>query len=180
MGCNRGTQAMQTNSLEKYTVQLATTGSVRTAPTTGGSPGSGDPSLREIMDAIQALRNNIELKIYVVTLDVNVLRTDLCKVQRQRRHFKEVKRALRARDIKYMMIFPAKLKIVQDGRSRFFQSPEETSDWLEGWCKMERHGPVAHERQEREGLQDTPRQVQSSIEHQGSLNARGIDPSSTP
>ncbi|KAJ1199446.1 hypothetical protein NDU88_003280 [Pleurodeles waltl] len=44
------------------------------------SPRSGDPSLREIIDAIQALRNNTELKIDAVTLDVNSLRVDLCKV----------------------------------------------------------------------------------------------------
>ncbi|KAJ1207860.1 hypothetical protein NDU88_003250 [Pleurodeles waltl] len=81
MRCNRGPQATQTNGLDKYTVQLATTGSVRTVPDpTGGSPGSGDPSLREIMDAIQTLRNNIELKIDVVALDVILLRADLRKV----------------------------------------------------------------------------------------------------
>ncbi|KAJ1217659.1 hypothetical protein NDU88_005252 [Pleurodeles waltl] len=46
----------------------------------GGSPGSSDPSLCEIMDAIQALQNNIELKIYAVTLDVNLLSADIRKV----------------------------------------------------------------------------------------------------
>ncbi|KAJ1081062.1 hypothetical protein NDU88_001246 [Pleurodeles waltl] len=61
-------------------VYLATTGSVSTARNpTGGSPGSGEPSLPEAMDPIQALRNNIEPKIYAVTLDVNLLRADLRK-----------------------------------------------------------------------------------------------------
>ncbi|KAJ1098462.1 hypothetical protein NDU88_003573 [Pleurodeles waltl] len=75
MGRNRGSQATQTNNLDKYTVQL------RDAPDSmGGGPGSGDPLLHEIMDAIQAPRNNIEPKIDGVTLDVNLLHADLHKV----------------------------------------------------------------------------------------------------
>ncbi|KAJ1165634.1 hypothetical protein NDU88_006053 [Pleurodeles waltl] len=80
-GRNRGPQATETNNLDKYTVQLKTVGSERNAPDSiGGPPESGDPSLREIMEAIQALRNNIESKIDAVTLDVNLLRADLCEV----------------------------------------------------------------------------------------------------
>ncbi|KAJ1112366.1 hypothetical protein NDU88_000634 [Pleurodeles waltl] len=76
MGRNRGPQATQTNNLDKYTVQLKAARSERDAPDSMG----GDPSLREIMDAIKPLWNNIESKINAVTSDVNLLRIDLRKV----------------------------------------------------------------------------------------------------
>ncbi|KAJ1198387.1 hypothetical protein NDU88_002228 [Pleurodeles waltl] len=81
MGRNQGPQATLTNNLDKYTVQLKTAGSERDASySMGEGPGSGDHSLRKIMDTIQALWNKIETKINEVTLDVTLLHADLHKV----------------------------------------------------------------------------------------------------
>lgn len=50
--------------------------------------------------------------------------------QRQRKSFDAVKQALRAKAIRYSMLFPARLR-VQDGETvRFFTSPNEASHWL--------------------------------------------------
>lgn len=52
------------------------------------------------------------------------------ETQRLRKLFDQVKGALRARNIKYSMPFPARLR-VQDGEtSRFFHTPKEASAWL--------------------------------------------------
>ena len=53
------------------------------------------------------------------------------ETQRQHKSFDQVKGAMRARNIKYSVLFPARLR-VQDGESlRFFNTPREASAWLD-------------------------------------------------
>ncbi|KAJ1153721.1 hypothetical protein NDU88_006479 [Pleurodeles waltl] len=61
-------------------MQVKTAGMERDKPVSIGGPESGDPSLHEIMEAIQSSRSNIELKIDAVTINVNLLRPDRRKV----------------------------------------------------------------------------------------------------
>lgn len=76
------------------------------------------------------------------------------KVQQERRRFDNVKRMLRDRGVKYMMFFPARLKVILNGKSFFFTSPEEAHTWLEehggqpdsprergSWRHAEKHSP---------------------------------------
>lgn len=53
------------------------------------------------------------------------------ETQRQRRTFDHVKAQLRVKGLKYNMLFPAKLKVVDGESSKFFTSPEEATRWLE-------------------------------------------------
>ncbi|KAJ1194724.1 hypothetical protein NDU88_004010 [Pleurodeles waltl] len=81
MGCIGGLQTAQTNNLDKYTVQMKTAGTERNKSASAMKASeSGDPLRQEIMEAIQALRSNIEPKRDTVTIDVNLFRVDLCKV----------------------------------------------------------------------------------------------------
>ena len=44
---------------------------------------------------------------------------------------------LRLKGVQYMMIFPAKLKVLAEGLAWFFLTPEAAMDWLEGWHPTE-------------------------------------------
>ena len=63
---------------------------------------------------------------------VNLYPDFTLQVQQQRREFLEVKRALRQQELRYAMLFPAKLRVVADGKVHFFTNPDETWQWLEG------------------------------------------------
>lgn len=52
-------------------------------------------------------------------------------VQRHRASFLEAKKALRKEDIQYSLLFPARLKVMLDGSTSFYSSPEEVWSWLE-------------------------------------------------
>ena len=52
-------------------------------------------------------------------------------IQQQRASFLGVKRKLRELQYKYALLFPARLKIMLDGKSHFFDSPSEAWSWLE-------------------------------------------------
>ena len=52
-------------------------------------------------------------------------------VQRQRTSFLAVKRELRESGIQYALMFPARLRIMVDGDSRFYTEPQAAWDWLE-------------------------------------------------
>lgn len=54
-------------------------------------------------------------------------------VAQRRRTFLAIKRDLRAKEIKYSMMFPAKLRVEAEGKTWFFTTPEEAREWLEGW-----------------------------------------------
>ncbi|KAJ1107054.1 hypothetical protein NDU88_004451 [Pleurodeles waltl] len=52
-------------------------------------------------------------------------------VQLQRQSFAGVKRKLKELGYTYMLLFPAKMKVLHAGRSHFFQSLEAAWEWLE-------------------------------------------------
>ena len=56
-------------------------------------------------------------------------------VQKQRASFLAVKKELRNEGIQYALMFPAKLKIMVDGKANFFVEPREVRDWLELYRK---------------------------------------------
>ncbi|KAJ1215511.1 hypothetical protein NDU88_003119 [Pleurodeles waltl] len=56
------------------------------------------------------------------------------QVQQKHRSFDEVKKILYSKDIKYMMIFSARLRVVLEDGSWFFNTPAEAWKWMEGWC----------------------------------------------
>ena len=53
------------------------------------------------------------------------------QVQRQRRTFTELKKSLREQNIRYAMLFPAKLRVADGTKTHFFMTPEEGWRWLE-------------------------------------------------
>ena len=53
------------------------------------------------------------------------------KVQQLRQSYTGVKQKLRERNVKYMLLYPAKLKIIHNGKTHFFETPEEVWDWME-------------------------------------------------
>ncbi|KAJ1171239.1 hypothetical protein NDU88_003109 [Pleurodeles waltl] len=55
------------------------------------------------------------------------------RVQRERHNFEEVKNALQAKEIQYMMFYPTRLRVVVNGKTWHFTSLEEVWDWLERW-----------------------------------------------
>ncbi|KAJ1145388.1 hypothetical protein NDU88_011675 [Pleurodeles waltl] len=72
------------------------------------------------------------------------------KVQSSRKGFLEVKAKLRAMNIRYMLLYLARLKVHSGCRSHFFKHPEEVWSWLEMWDKVtpgrsERTGGAAHQ-----------------------------------
>ncbi|KAJ1210045.1 hypothetical protein NDU88_005413 [Pleurodeles waltl] len=88
-----------------------------------------EPSLGAIIMAIQDLKTTLEPKLDAVMVDVSLLRADFQKmsekVKRKRPSFDEVKKSLCAKNIKYMMIFPAPLRVMSENRSWFFNTPAE-------------------------------------------------------
>ncbi|KAJ1081373.1 hypothetical protein NDU88_001555 [Pleurodeles waltl] len=83
-------------------------------------------------DAIlQAARSHDDLQ-----LDNTFIRFFLdftLRVQRQQKNVDAVKKALRAKEVKYAMLFSAKVPGGADGKTWYFTSREEVWDWLEGW-----------------------------------------------
>lgn len=53
------------------------------------------------------------------------------ETQRLRRTFEIVKAQLCTKDLKYNMMFPARLRVMDGESTRFFSNPEEASRWLE-------------------------------------------------
>ncbi|KAJ1117900.1 hypothetical protein NDU88_006096 [Pleurodeles waltl] len=71
------------------------------------------------------------------------------KVQTSRKGFMEVKVKLRAMNVSYMLLYPARLKVISGGKSNFFNRPEEVWRWAEMWDKaapsrMEKTGLTVH------------------------------------
>lgn len=52
-------------------------------------------------------------------------------VQKVTASFLAAKRQLREHNLKYALLFPARLKVIHDQKSLFFESPEEVIEWLE-------------------------------------------------
>lgn len=53
------------------------------------------------------------------------------EMQKQRRSFDGVKAAMRAKGIKYSVLFPAKLRVVHGETVWFFTDPREAALWLD-------------------------------------------------
>lgn len=53
------------------------------------------------------------------------------ETQHLRRTFDQVKAHLRTKGLKYSMLFPARLRVVDGESTRYFTSPEEALQWLE-------------------------------------------------
>lgn len=53
------------------------------------------------------------------------------ETQRQRRSFSAVKAKLRVKGIRYSILFPAKLRVVDGETVRIFTSPKDANAWLE-------------------------------------------------
>ena len=51
------------------------------------------------------------------------------QVQKNRRSYNKVKQKLRALGIRYMLMFPAKLKVIYQGKVLFFVTSESAWDW---------------------------------------------------
>ncbi|KAJ1203766.1 hypothetical protein NDU88_007547 [Pleurodeles waltl] len=71
------------------------------------------------------------------------------KVQKSRKGFLEVKAKLRAMNVRYMLVYSARFKVLSGGRSHLFEQPEEVWRWLEMWDKaapgnLAGTGGVAH------------------------------------
>ncbi|KAE8580012.1 hypothetical protein XENTR_v10024271 [Xenopus tropicalis] len=81
-------------------------------------------------DAIlQAVRQSPD--IMVDGKKVSVFPDFSAELQRQRGTFTAVKRRLREANLKYGMLYPAKLRVQAGLRTLFFQTSQEASDWLD-------------------------------------------------
>lgn len=67
----------------------------------------------------------------VENLKVSIYPDYTLEVQRHRSSFLEVKKALRKEGIQYSLLFPARLKLILDGTTLFFETPNEAWDWLD-------------------------------------------------
>mgnify|MGYP002804549248 CR=1 FL=1 len=57
-------------------------------------------------------------------------------MQEQQKTFIEVKKKLREINLQYMLLYPAKLKVISQGKTHFFERPEEVWNWLEMWDQI--------------------------------------------
>ena len=78
------------------------------------------------------------------------------QVQEARKSFLLAKQKLRAMEIKYMLLYPAKLKVIYKGKSHFFEHPEEVWQWLDmadqvPWQSRAEGGPPRADRRRNPG-----------------------------
>lgn len=64
----------------------------------------------------------------------------------QRSQFQTVRRKLRALSLPYAMIYPSRLRVVDQGKVTFFCTPDEAYAWLEGRCPAESPSPDSQPR----------------------------------
>ncbi|KAJ1089390.1 hypothetical protein NDU88_002541 [Pleurodeles waltl] len=78
-------------------------------------------------------------------------------VQRHRTSYMEIKRQLCTLNIQYAMLFPSMVRVVEDGGTKFFWTPQKARDWLdlrEGSTRDGAHRGAGH----RAGQLQRPRQ----------------------
>ncbi|KAJ1107224.1 hypothetical protein NDU88_004617 [Pleurodeles waltl] len=101
--------------------------------------------LRKVMDKVKVAGGSIvELQMEVGALRKAVLENGKIsiypdyanKVKNSQKSFLEVKAKLRAMNVRYMLLYPVRLKALSGGRSHFFEQPEEVWRWLEMWDKV--------------------------------------------
>ena len=73
-------------------------------------------------------------------------------VQMRRRSFEEVKQKLRAMNIQYMLLFPARLKIIHQSKTFFFDSPNQAWEWATETPNLPKLGGDGVSRTNRGGL----------------------------
>ena len=99
------------------------------------------------------------------------------RVQQQRRSFLAVKQKLRAMQISYMLLFPAKLKVLFNGKTLFFETPESAWDWVKERPNLvDRAEPAGHmstdtKRQQHKWQSKTQRPTRQNRRHK-SMEAR--------
>ncbi|KAJ1218104.1 hypothetical protein NDU88_005689 [Pleurodeles waltl] len=96
--------------------------------------------LRAAREPDKAVFENCQISIYPSYTN---------KVPNSRKGFPEVRARLYAMKIRYMLLYPARLKVLSGGKSHYFEHPEEVWRWLEMWDKVTpgrsgRTGLVAH------------------------------------
>ncbi|KAJ1203015.1 hypothetical protein NDU88_006810 [Pleurodeles waltl] len=64
------------------------------------------------------------------------------EIQARRRSYEHVKQKLRSMQLTYMLLFPARLKVLMDERSFFFESPETAWGWLTEEGRVAWKGPL--------------------------------------
>lgn len=52
-------------------------------------------------------------------------------VQKKRAQFQDIKRRLRALGLSYAMMYPARLRVVADGKAHFFENPKDAMHWVD-------------------------------------------------
>ncbi|KAJ1206324.1 hypothetical protein NDU88_001731 [Pleurodeles waltl] len=155
MGWPKRTDRLQGNTMEQYTTPVPLPQPLARSGENGDNmrvpANPEEPSRAELLAAIQGSRVALEGKIETVAVEVNLLRAELWKVsdkvkvaegsivelqtESSRKGFMEVKAKLRAMNVRYMLLYSARLKVISGGRSHFFNRPEEVWRLLEMWDK---------------------------------------------
>ncbi|XP_078539573.1 mucin-5B-like [Lissotriton helveticus] len=128
----------------------------------GGKPKPGAPprpvlaclfNFRDGDAILQAARTSPPVSIH--NSNITFFPDYTAAVSQRRRNFQEVKRELRSRELPYSMLFPARLRVVADGRAWFFETPEAAQDWIDGWRQVGNNSRGTRQLHRREG-QDWP------------------------
>ena len=109
---------------------------------------------------------------------VNLYPDFTLQVQRQRRDFLEVKRALRQQELRYAMLFPAKLRVVADGKVHFFTDPDGAWQWLEGRASARDPPNKCHSPNRKQERRNGKRKTEST--HSGASPQNQDSPRSSP
>ena len=70
------------------------------------------------------------------------------ELQKQRAKFIDIKRRLRALDIKYAMLYPSKLRVEALGSVHFFDLPSSAAQWLDREERSLRDGRIQRRAQQ--------------------------------
>lgn len=53
------------------------------------------------------------------------------EIQQQRRAYTEARRRLREKGLKFSLLYPSKLRVIDGGHTRFFETPAAVAEWLD-------------------------------------------------
>ncbi|KAJ1204463.1 hypothetical protein NDU88_008240 [Pleurodeles waltl] len=112
MGNDRSNKGAQQTRMDQYTAQSAGESLQKDSP--GPTDKGGEPNGAQILAAIEASRQAVQTM-----------------VQLQRQSYIGVKQKLKEFSYTYMLLYPAKFKVLHAGPVHFFQMPEAVWDWLE-------------------------------------------------
>lgn len=82
-------------------------------------------------------------------------------VQKQRLSYQPIKQKLRKLQVNYALLFPARLKIIYDKKTHFFESPADVEEWLDvmGLDASQRTDPEATSQRSDRSLRSARRQA---------------------